>query len=66
MRRPVMLKVLTLLIPYVLFGEMVRDRRAPGFVLAAIALQLGICALILLAIQRRLARPVHAPVAGAA
>ena len=36
------------------------------FVLTAIALQAGICALILLAIHKRLARPVHAPIAGAA
>ncbi len=61
-----MMKLLTLLMPYVLFGEIQGPSRYPVFVLAAIALQLGICALILFAIQRRLARPVHAPVAGAA
>jgi hypothetical protein len=59
-------KVLTLLIPYVLLGEMVKPTIPPAFITTAIALQVGICVLILLAIQRRLARPVHAPVASAA
>ncbi|MGD1102430.1 MAG: hypothetical protein ABSA59_10220 [Terriglobia bacterium] len=59
-------KVLTLLIPYVLIGEAEKRTIPTGFILAAIVLQVGVCVLILLAIQRRLGRPVHAPVAGAA
>jgi hypothetical protein len=63
---PAATKVLTLLIPYGLIGEMIKWKSPSLFILAAIALQVGICVLILLAIQRRLNRPVHAPVAGAA
>ena len=58
-----MKKVLTFLMPYALLGEMIDLARPPRLIFAALALQLGICALILLAIQRRLARPVHAPAA---
>ncbi len=63
---PATAKVLTLLTPYVLIGDMGKSAVSPLFILAGIALQVGIYVLILLAIQRRLARPVHAPVAGAA
>ncbi len=58
-----MKRVLTFLMPYALFGEMIDLARPPRLIFAALALQLGICALILLAIQRRLSRPVHAPAA---
>jgi hypothetical protein len=64
--QPAAYKALTLLTPYGLIGEMEKPTGLAGFILAAIALQTGICVLILLAIQRRLNRPVHAPVAGAA
>jgi ABC-type transport system involved in multi-copper enzyme maturation permease subunit len=63
---PTATKVLTLLTPYVLIGEMEKPTIPPAFITLAIALQVGVCVLILLAIQRRLARPVHAPVAGVA
>jgi len=64
--RPAAFKALTLLIPYGLIGELEKPTGLAGFILAAIALQAGICVLILLAIQRRLDRPVHPPVAGVA
>jgi hypothetical protein len=63
---PATAKVLTLLTPYALFGEMEKPTIHPVFIAVGIALQVGICVLILVAIQRRLDRPVHAPVAGAA
>jgi hypothetical protein len=63
---PATAKVLTLLTPYMLIGEMDKPDIPSAFILAGMALQVGVCVLILLAIQRRLARPVHAPVAGAA
>ena len=63
---PATTKVLTLLTPYALIAEMDKPDIPSAFIFAGIALQVGICVLILLAIQRRLARPVHAPVAGAA
>jgi len=47
-------------------GEAEKRTIPTAFILTAIVLQVGVCILILLAIQRRLARPVHAPVAGAA
>jgi ABC-type transport system involved in multi-copper enzyme maturation permease subunit len=59
-------RVLTLLTPYALIAEMDKPDIPHVFILAGIALQVGVCVLILLAIQRRLARPVHAPVAGTA
>jgi hypothetical protein len=59
-------RVLTLLTPYALLGEADKRTIPSAFIIVAIALQMGICVLILLAIQRRLARPAHAPVAGAA
>jgi len=63
---PATTRVLTLMIPYALLGEEAKRTIPSMFIFAGIALQVGICVLILLAIGRRLARPVHAPVAGAA
>ena len=63
---PASRKVLTLLMPYTLVGDANLPGIPTGFILAAIALQSGISVLILIAIERRLNRPVHAPVAGAA
>ena len=63
---PAATKMMTLLMPYALIGEFEKPAGFAGFILASIAFQVAICVLILLAIDRRLARPVHAPVAGAA
>ena len=63
---PATSRVLTLLIPYALLGEIEKLDVPLTFILAAAILQTGICVLLLLAIQRRLARPVHIPVAEAA
>ena len=63
---PARTKVLTLLTPYMLIAEMDKPDIPSAFILTGIALQVGICVLILLAIQRRLARPVHVPLAEAA
>jgi hypothetical protein len=63
---PATARVLSLLMPYALLGDMVKWESPSLFILAGIGLQLGICVLILLAIQRRLSRPAHIPVAGAA
>lgn len=63
---PAMPKVLSLLTPYVLVTETDKPVIPSAFTLTGMGLQLVVCVLILLAIQRRLARPVHAPVAGAA
>ena len=57
-------KVLSFLTPFVVVSELDNPRIPAAFIVAGIALQVGICVLILLAIQKRLARPVHAPVAG--
>ena len=57
-------KVLSLLTPFVVVSELDNPRIPVAFILVGIALQVGVCVLILLAIQKRLARPVHAPVAG--
>ena len=59
-------KVLTLLIPYALLGGVDKPEVPSNFIFASIALQVGFCVLILLAIRGRLNRPVHAPVAGTA
>jgi hypothetical protein len=55
-------KALTLLTPFVMIRELDKPDIPAAFILAGVALQVGICVLILLAIQERLARPVHAPV----
>jgi hypothetical protein len=57
-------KVLSLLTPFVVVSELDNPRIPVAFILVGIALQVGVCVLILLAIQKRLARPVHAPLAG--
>jgi hypothetical protein len=59
-------KVMTLLTAYAALGDFGKSPNAPAIILGAIALQLGICALILVAIQGRLARPVQAAAASAA
>jgi hypothetical protein len=64
--RPVAPKVWTMLVPYALLAEGSERTIPSAFILVAIALQAGICVLILLAIQRRLSRPVHAAAAGGA
>ena len=59
--------ILSLITPFVVVANLGKPHAiSAGFVVAGIALQGGVCALILLAIQKRLARPVHAPVAGEA
>jgi len=63
---PATSKMLTLLIPYTLMAEMEKPDIPSGFIFGGIVLQVGICVLILLAIQRRLARPVQVPAASAA
>ena len=55
---------LSLLTPFVLISQLDKPDFAPAFTILGIALQAGVSFLILLAIQKRLARPVHAPVAG--
>lgn len=57
-------KVMTLLTAFALLGEIQRPS-APTIMLVAMALQLGVCVLILVAIQKRLARPVHIAAASA-
>ena len=59
-------KVLTLLIPCALLSGVDKPEVPSTFIFASIALQVGFCVLLLLAIRGRLDRPVHAPVAGAA
>ncbi len=59
--------ILSLITPFVVVANLGKPHAiSAGFVLAGIAWQGGICVLFLLAIQKRLARPVHAPVAGEA
>ncbi len=58
-------KVMTLLTAFALLGE-IQKPSAPTIALVAMALQLGVCILILIAIQKRLARPVHVAAASAA
>jgi hypothetical protein len=57
-------KVMTLLTAFALLGEIQRPS-ALTIPLVAMALQLGVCVLILVAIQKRLARPVHIAAASA-
>jgi hypothetical protein len=57
---------LSLLTPFVLISQLDKPDFAPAFTILGIVLQSGVSFLILLAIQKRLARPVHAPVAGEA
>jgi hypothetical protein len=59
-------KVMSLLNAYSMLGDFRKSPNAPAIILAAIVGQLGFCGLILLAIQRRLARPVHVAEASAA
>jgi hypothetical protein len=47
-------------------SEMEKPDIPPAFILVAIVLQVGVCVLIHLAIQRRLSRPAHISVPGAA
>ncbi len=59
-------RVLTLLTPFAVVTELEKPTIPAAFVLVGIALQGGICALILLAIHKRLGRPVRVIVAGEA
>jgi multisubunit Na+/H+ antiporter MnhC subunit len=52
-------RVLALLTPYVLLGGGEKPPSPPAFILSAIVVQGGICALFLYAIQGRLSRPVQ-------
>ncbi len=63
---PARTEVLTLLAPYTLIGALDKPDIPSAFIFAGIALQVAVCVLILLAIQRRLDRPVYAPLASAA
>jgi multisubunit Na+/H+ antiporter MnhC subunit len=63
---PATAKMMRLLTPYVLMSEMEKPDIPPAFILVAIVLQVGVCVLIHLAIQRRLSRPAHISVPGAA
>ena len=58
-------KVMNLLTAYVLLDQIEKPSSAPTIILIAISLQLGVCVLILVAIQKRLARPVHIAAASA-
>jgi multisubunit Na+/H+ antiporter MnhC subunit len=58
-------RVLTLLTPYVLLGGGAKPPSPPAFILSAIVVHAGICAVFLHFIQRRLSRPVQLPVGGA-
>ncbi len=52
-------KVMSLLTAYALLGQIATPPSSWVIALLAIALQLGMCGLIVVAIERRLARPVH-------
>ena len=59
-------KVLSLLTPYAVVSELDKPSASAAVMLVGIALQIGISVLILLAVQKRLSRQVHAPVGGEA
>ncbi len=59
-------RLLSLLTPYLVFSQMDTGLGPVAFALSGIALQMGVSALLLLAIQKRLSRPVHIPAAGEA
>jgi len=59
-------KVMTLLTAFALLGQIEKPATTPTIILVAISLQLGVCVLILVAIHKRLARPVHVPATSAA
>jgi len=59
-------RVMTLLTAYALLQDLEMGSSAPTLILVSVVLQLSVCGLILFAIQKRLARPLHASVASVA
>jgi hypothetical protein len=56
-------QVMTLLTAYALLQDLEAGPSAPPLILVSVVLQLSACGLILVAIQKRLARPLHTSVA---